>query len=229
MRSKLMMAIPVWPHARKSLAAALLVSCTGLAGLAGTAGLVSAQELKSANPNDFVKSAVETVVKAAKSDPAAKDGDIVAMTRVVHREFLPYTDFERTTQMATGASWDAATPDQRKQLVAQFTELLMHTYALQLTQIRDTKVQFKFDAAKIDAKGDDGVVQTEVKGIGTGDALQVGYRIARTQGVWHIYDIDMMGVWLSTIYKGQFSGQLAKNGVDGLIKYLSDHNARFAK
>jgi phospholipid transport system substrate-binding protein len=189
----------------------------------------SAQDAKSSNPNDFVKSAVETVVKAAKADPAAKDGDIGAMTKVVRREFLPYTDFERTTQIAVGAAWDSATPDQRKQLVQQFTELLVHTYALQLTQIRDQTVQFKFDPAKIDAKGSDGVVHTEVKGIGSGDSLQVGYRIAKTAGSWRIYDIDMMGVWLTHIYQGQFSGQLAKTGVDGLIKSLADHNARFAK
>jgi phospholipid transport system substrate-binding protein len=189
----------------------------------------SAQDVKSSNPNDFVKSAVETVVKAAKADPAAKDGDIGAMTKVVRREFLPYTDFARTTQIAVGAAWDSATPDQRKQLVQQFTELLVHTYALQLTQIRDQTVQFKFDPAKIDAKGSDGVVHTEVKGIGSGDSLQVGYRIAKTAAGWRIYDIDMMGVWLTHIYQGQFSGQLGKNGIDGLIKSLADHNARFSK
>jgi phospholipid transport system substrate-binding protein len=204
----------------KFVAAALAMCCMTVA---------SAQDVKSSNPNDFVKSAVETVVKAAKADPAAKDGDIGAMTKVVRREFLPYTDFERTTQIAVGAAWDSATPDQRKQLVQQFTELLVHTYALQLTQIRDQTVQFKFDPAKIDAKGSDGVVHTEVKGIGSGDTLQVGYRIAKTAAGWRIYDIDMMGVWLTHIYQGQFSGQLSKTGVDGLIKSLADHNARFSK
>jgi phospholipid transport system substrate-binding protein len=218
--SKLMLVANTRKYAAGLLAVVLAASC---------ATVVSAQEAKPSNPNDFVKSAIETVVKAAKSDPAAKDGDIGAMTKVVRREFLPYTDFERTTQMATGAAWDTATPEQRKQLVQQFTDLLVHTYALQLTQIHDQTVQFKFEPAKIEAKGDDAVVHTEVKGIGSGDDLQVGYRIAKSATGWHIYDIDMMGVWLSTLYKGQFGSQLAKNGVDGLIKYLSDHNARFAK
>jgi ABC-type transporter MlaC component len=196
---------------------------------AGWFTAASAQGVQSSNPNEFIKSAVETVVKASKTDPGAKDGDVGAMTKVVQREFLPYTNFERTTQLAVGQAWKTATPDQQKRLVQLFTDLLVHTYALQLTQIHDQSVAFSFQPAKVNAGGTDGVVRTEVKGTGSGDDLQVGYRVAKTPAGWRIYDIDMMGVWLIQLYQRQFGDQLAKNGVDGLIKYLADHNARFQK
>jgi ABC-type transporter MlaC component len=38
----------------------------------------------------------------------------------------------------------------------------------------------------------------------------------------------MMGAWLIQVYQTQFQDQLNKGGVDGLIKFLTEHNARSA-
>jgi phospholipid transport system substrate-binding protein len=191
-----------------------------------TAG--AAQGVKSSSADESVKNAVETVVKTSKTDAAAKNGDVNAMAKVVQREFVPYTDFERTTRLAIGAPWKSATPAQQKQLVDQFTRLLVVTYAVQLTQIQDQNVAFTFKPANLNAAGNDAVVQTEVVGAAGNDPMQVGYRLAKTSSGWRIYDIDMMGMWLIQLYQRQFGDQVAKNGIDGLIRYLTDHNARYA-
>jgi ABC-type transporter MlaC component len=207
---------------KRLLAVAVLLFCTTGAAFA------QAARTGAANPNDAVRNAVETVVKAARSDPTARNGDVNATARIVERDFLPYTDFQRTTRIAVGSAiWNKATPDQRKQLFEQFQTLLVHTYALQLTQIRDQNVRFRFEPATIGANGSDAVVKTSVQG--TGDDLDVGYRLGRTADGWKIYDIDMMGAWLIQLYQQQFASQIAQGGIDGLIKYLSAHNARFGK
>lgn len=180
-----------------------------------------------ANPNTAVKQAVETVVKAAKADPASRAGDVLATVKVVERDFLPYTDFRRTTRLAVGAAWKTATPAQQQQLFEQFQTVLVHTYALQLTQLRGQELTFHFSPATLSANGTDAVVNTRVSG--SGDDLEVGYRLGRTSEGWKIYDIDMMGAWLIQIYRQQFADQIARNGIDGLIKYLAAHNARFGK
>jgi phospholipid transport system substrate-binding protein len=183
-----------------------------------------------ATPDETIRRAVENTVKAAKADPAARDGDIDATTRVVAREFLPYTDFARTTRLAVGAAWTRATPEQQKQLVALFQTLLVHTYAVQLTQIHDQQVSFSYGQAKVGASGSDAVVQASVKGMSAGgDDLDVGYRLGKTPEGWKIYDIDMMGAWLILVYSQQFTDQINKGGIDGLIRFLSEHNARFGK
>jgi ABC-type transporter MlaC component len=170
------------------------------------------------------KDAVETVVKAAQADPAARNGDVQATAAVVRKDFLPYTDFLRTTRLALGAAWKTATPEQQRQVFEQFQTLLVRVYAVQLTQIHDQKVSFRFDPAVVDAGGNDAVVHGAVKG--TGDDLEFGYRLRRSASGWKIYDIDMMGSWLIQVYQQQFTDQMARGGVDGLIKFLAAHNAR---
>ncbi|VVE89249.1 MlaC/ttg2D family ABC transporter substrate-binding protein [Pandoraea bronchicola] len=211
-----------------------LVTAIATVAVSGIAGVSSAwAQANSANPNDMVKTAVETVVKAAKADAAARDGDVSATARVVAREFLPYTDFHRTTRYAVGPkAFDTATPAQQQQVFEQFQQLLVNTFALQLSQVRGTQISFKFSPAKLTANSTDVVVGASVSG--TGDNLSVAYRLAKTDKGWKIYDINMMGenvadAWLIQLYQPQFKARIAQGGIDSLIAYLREKNERFGK
>ncbi|KAK46382.1 ABC transporter substrate-binding protein [Caballeronia sp. LZ029] len=184
------------------------------------------EALAQTSPDAVVKNAVEGTVNAMKADPQARGGDMAKITQLVETRFLPATDFQRTTRIAVGKAWASATPEQQKQLYDQFQTLLVRTYAASLSQLRDQDVKFKFDAPNIDANAKDTVVESHV--ISTGGDNPVRYRLEKTPQGWKIYDIDMMGAWLIQVYQQQFAGQLQKGGVDGLIKFLSEHNARSA-
>lgn len=186
----------------------------------------SGAALAQTNPDAVVKSAVEGTVSAMKADPQARGGDMAKITQLVETRFLPATDFQRTTRIALGKAWASATPEQQKQLYDQFQTLLVRTYAASLAQLRDQDVKFRFDSPNLDASAKDAVVESHV--ISTGGDNPVRYRLGKTAQGWKIYDIDMMGAWLIQVYQQQFAGQLQKGGVDGLIKYLSEHNARSA-
>ena len=200
----------------------LSVCLTFLAGALFLSGNAHAQ----ASPDAVVKSAVEGTVAAMKADPQARGGDMAKITQLVETRFVPNTDFQRTTRIAVGKAWSTATPEQQKQLYDQFQVLLVRTYASSLPQFRDQDVKFVFDAPKVDADAKDTVVESHV--ISTGGDNPVRYRLEKTPQGWKIYDIDMMGAWLIQVYQQQFAGQLSKGGVDGLIKFLTDHNARTA-
>lgn len=173
-------------------------------------------------PEAQVRAAVENVVGTIQSDPATRGGDIVKIRAVVQRQFLPYTDFEYTTRLAVGKAWKEATPEQRQQLFQQFQSLLVSTYALSLSQLREQNVKFQYSAAKQGGGANDAVVQTHV--MANGEDMQIDYRLTRSQSGWKIYDINMMGAWLIEIYRRQFADILAKDGVDGLLKFLERHN-----
>jgi phospholipid transport system substrate-binding protein len=183
------------------------------------------QQVDSRSPDVMVKRTIEDVMSAIKADPAARAGDPDKINSVVEQKFLPYTDFMRTTRLAVGNAWSKATPDQQKALFEQFQTLMAHTYAVQLAQIRDQNVQFKFQPmAPLPAGATDTVVKTLV--VNNGDAMNIDYRLNKTSSGWKIYDINMMGAWMIGIYRQQFADQIARGGIDGLIKFLAAHNER---
>ncbi|SEB11036.1 MlaC/ttg2D family ABC transporter substrate-binding protein [Paraburkholderia sartisoli] len=190
------------------------------------AALVSTAAFAQSAPDAVVKAAVEGTVNAMKADPQARGGDMARITQVVETHFVPSTNFQRTTRIAVGKAWTTATPEQQKQLYEQFQKLLVGTYAASLSQLRDQDVKFRFLPSTATAGDKDAVVQSHVISNGGDDAI--GYRLEKTASGWKIYDINMMGAWLIQVYQTQFSDQLAKGGVDGLIKFMIAHNARSA-
>ncbi|WP_354687875.1 ABC transporter substrate-binding protein [Cupriavidus necator] len=177
-----------------------------------------------ASPERLVQAAVEGVIGTIQSNPETRAGDLGKITGVVQKQFLPYTDFQRTTRLAVGGAWRTATPEQQKQLYEQFQMLLVRSYAVSLSQLREQNVKFRYQPVKGGSGATDVVVQTRV--INKADEMQIDYRLQRTPNGWKIYDINMMGAWLIEVYRKQFADIVARGGVDGLVKYLTTHNAR---
>ncbi|PLZ04143.1 ABC transporter [Burkholderia sp. WAC0059] len=188
------------------------------------AALVSGTACAQTIPDTVVKNAVEGTVDAMKADPQARSGDMARITAVVESHFVPSTDFERTTRIAVGKAWTTATPQQQQQLYQQFQLLLVRTYAASLAQLRDQQVTFNFVPSHTAADAKDTVVQSHV--ISNGGDDEIDYRLEHAASGWKIYDINMMGAWLIQVYQNQFAEQLSRGGIDGLIKFLTDHNAR---
>lgn len=190
-----------------------------LALLVGSAGGV-----EPASPEDLVRTAVEGVINTIQADPAARSGDVGRIGHLVEEKFLPYTDFLHTTRLAVGGPWKNATPEQQKAVFEQFQTLIVHTYALELTQISDQKIKFQYGPLQAAGSGGDVIVKTHL--VTASDDNEIDYRLSRSAGAWKIYDINILGAWLSNLYRNQFAGRLDKEGMDGLEKALREHNGR---
>jgi ABC-type transporter MlaC component len=182
-----------------------------------------AQQVAERTPEQTLRSTIEKVMSAIRSDPGARAGDPERTLVIVRRDFLPSTDFMLTTQYAVGSAWARATPAQREALFREFQTLLARIYAIQLTQIQQENTQFSYaPATRSAANATDAVVKTTV--VTGADAMPIDYRMHKTSAGWKIYDINMMGAWMIQVYRQQFAARLATEGVDGLIRYLAAHN-----
>ncbi len=196
---------------KRHLFAVLVSAFVGVAAHAQTA------------PIDVVKHAVVGTVDAMKKDPAARGGDMAKITQIVHEDFIPSTNFDRTVRIAVGQSaFNQATPEQQKELAEQFSTLMTRTYAASLAQLGSQDARFAFKEGT--TTPNDALVMSTVTT--PGDSQAVGYRLGKVGNDWKIYDIDMSGAWLIQVYQGQFKAQLQQGGVPALIDYLKKHNAR---
>jgi phospholipid transport system substrate-binding protein len=186
---------------------------------------VGAQQADNQSPDVMIKRTIEDVMSTIRADPEARAGDPDKVRSVVEQKFLPHTDFLRSTRSAVGSDWSKATPAQQKALFEQFQTLMVRTYAAELIQIRDQNVQFKFQPmAPPPLDATDAVVKSVV--VTNGDTMNIDYRVNKTGSGWKIYDINMMGAWMIAIYREQFATQIAKGGIEELVKVLAAHNER---
>jgi phospholipid transport system substrate-binding protein len=177
------------------------------------------------SPDGLVKALVTDVMNTIKVDKDIQAGNINKVMALVDTKIVPYTNFQKTTQMAMGKNWSRATPEQQKLIMTEFKTLLTRTYAGALTQVKDQTVTYK--PFRMEAGDTDVVVRSQV--MNKGDSIQLDYRLEKVGDTWRLYDINVLGAWLIEAYRGQFNNQISTNGIEGLIKFLQDRNAALAK
>lgn len=191
-------------------------------GILAFAGFANAQQEA---PDALVKRISQEVLDIAKTDKEIQSGNQKRVLELVEAKIIPFVDFQRMTALAAGRFWREATPEQQKQLTDQFRSLLVYTYSGAISQIRDQKVDFK------PLRADPSATEVEVRSQviqPRGEPIQLNYRLEKEPSGWKIYDVNVLGAWLVETYKGNFSSEISKGGIDGLIKALSERNKKLA-
>lgn len=183
-----------------------------------------AQAPDTSTPDGLIRALVDDVMATVKADKDMQAGSIPKITAMIEQKILPNANFQKTTQIAMGRNWSKATPEQQKQITEEFKMLLIRTYAGAISQIRDQTVQFRpYRGAPDDT---DATVRTQV--INKGEPIQMDYRLEKTPQGWKVYDINVLGAWLTEAYKGSFNTIAGQQGIDGVIKTLQDRNRQLA-
>ena len=172
-------------------------------------------------PDAMIKQVAGDVIESVKSDKAIQAGDIGRIHGLVDTQVLPHVDLQRMTAAVVGKAWKTATPDQQAKLQTEFKTLLIRTYAGALTKVNaQTSIELKPTRSAPDDT--DVTVRTNVKG--SGDPIEIDYKLEKLPTEWKIFDVNVLGVWLVDQYKSSFAQQIASNGIDGLISTLVAKN-----
>jgi phospholipid transport system substrate-binding protein len=180
---------------------------------------------QSAPPDELIRTLSGQILERIKSDKELQAGDLKRLSQFVDETIMPSVNFERMTALSVGRSWRQATPEQQKQLMAEFRALLLRTYAGALSAVKDQTVRVKPLRA---AQGDTEVIVRSEIVQSRGDPIQLDYRMEKTEASWKIYDLNVLGVWLVETYRNQFAQEINARGIDGLIRTLAERNRQFA-
>ena len=165
------------------------------------------------SPEALVKQTVDEVLKVIKQTK-----DQRKLIEAAEQKVLPHFDFKQMTQLAVGRSWSQASAAQQEALERGFRTLLVRTYTAALSRSSgDVKVEIKPSAAKPTA--DETIVRTVAAESGK-QPVQIDYRMVMTPNGWKVYDVVVENLSLVTTYRSQFQSEIARAGIDGLIKSL---------
>lgn len=196
--------------------------------LASFAFVFAAQSYAQEAPDALVKRVSVDVLNAAQKDKEVKKGNMQQIFKLVEERIMPYVDFRKTTSLAIGKYWRQASPEQKEELTKQFHDLLFYTYASAISKINaGHKLQFQPLRARPDAT--DVIVNSRIIQPNNPEPILLAYRLEKQDAGWKIYDINVMGAWLVETYKTTFTNEIAKTGIDGLIKTLKEKNASLSK
>lgn len=172
-------------------------------------------------PDALVSNVTNEVLDILAKTPESQTKRRQAAMRLIEEKIAPHFDFTRMTALAVGRGWSEADEGQRDALTGAFRTLLVRTYANALGSYAGQKVSFK-PSAPSGQKGES-TVRSEIQQSGA-PSITVDYRLARTDGVWKVFDVVVSNVSLVANYRSSFANELARGGADGLIQALRDKN-----
>jgi len=174
-------------------------------------------------PDALVAKTVNEVLLVIKQKPDKKTLHDLAEKRV-----LPHFDFAAMTRLAVGRHWREASDSQKKALEDGFRSLLVSTYVAALNQSASSNQSVDVKPAGVSPGQDDVTVRTLVKEPGR-QPISVDYRMALGTGGWKVYDVVVESLSLVTNYRGSFTSEIARSGIEGLIKTIDEKNRKLAE
>lgn len=146
-----------------------------------------------------------------------------AVRAEVEQVLFPRFDFLRMTALAVGKHWRSATPEQKEALIVEFRTLLTLTYFNTMLRYRDAKITIKPDVI-LENEGKEATVKSSVLVKDIKEPVAIDYVLYNTTEGWKVFNVNVEGASLVTVYRNQFGDEITKGGIDGLIATLKNKN-----
>jgi phospholipid transport system substrate-binding protein len=172
-------------------------------------------------PGEQVKATIDQVMEVLR-DPAFQGASKKTERREKLRQIiLPRFDFTEMAKRALGSNWNRY-PEQQREFVTAFTQLLEETYADQIEAAKGEKVAY------LSERTDKDYAEVATKVISPkGEETSMTYKLHSVGSDWKVYDIVVENVSVVNNYRAQFNRVLSSTSLDELIKRIKEK--RFQK
>jgi len=168
-------------------------------------------------PTEQIRSAINQgieILRDAKLDDKRQRAETINRLREI---VFPLFDFTEMAKRSLGAHWRRLNPQQQKQFVSAFTELLETTYADKIDLYEGQKVAYVSESVDKD------YAQVATRVIGkNSQAYSVDYKLHRVDGKWRIYDVSAEQISLVNNYRSQFHRVIVNHSFDELLKRIQE-------
>jgi phospholipid transport system substrate-binding protein len=166
-------------------------------------------------PTEEIRTAIDKgvqILKSAKLDSSKDRAKVINQLReIVYTRF----DFEEMAKRSLGSHWRRLSPQQQKEFVTAFTDLLETTYADKIDLYEGQQVEFVGETI------DKNYAEVNTRVVGKNrENYSVDYRLHQTGGKWRIYDVVAENISLVNNYRSQFNRVVVNSSVEELIKRI---------
>lgn len=194
---------------RRILAAVVAVS---------VALLMAPAPSRAGEPTDQIRGAIDRVLEILKKkDLQAKEKRAERRT-LLREEISKAFDFDEMAKRSLGPAWRQRTPEERKEYVALFRQVLENSYLGKVEAYQGEKIRYVKDSV---AEGRFAAVETLIV-TGKGQEIPLNYRLVKEKSEWRVYDVVIEEISLVNNYRSQFAAILQRSSFQDLLARLRE-------
>ena len=179
--------------------------------------LLIAVPVRAAEPTEAIKQTTDKILSII-TDPAFKPSSKTAEREKLIRQAVDERfDWDEMARRSLATHWAKRTPEERKEFVPLFADLLERTYMKKVEDYSGEKVLYERETKD----GDYATVRIKIVTKKNKD-IPVEYRLKKEGNDWLIYDVSIEGVSLVNNYRTQFNSIITQASYENLIKRLKE-------
>ena len=167
-------------------------------------------------PGDQVRQTTDKLLAILK-DPQLKGESKKSERRHKLKEVLYQRfDFTEMAQRSLGSEWRRRSPEEQKEFVKLFTDLLERAYLDKIESYSGENFQYLKER-----EDDNNYAQVDTKLVDKkGQEFAINYRLYNTKGDWKVYDVVIENVSIVNNYRAQFTRVLASSSYEELVNRM---------
>jgi phospholipid transport system substrate-binding protein len=168
------------------------------------------------SPKEQIKKTVDNVISILK-DPKYKGEKNSRQRRTALRnEIGKVLDFEEMAKRSLGVYWKERTPQEKKEFVDLYKDLLIRSYSGKIESYTDEEIIYTDERIE---NGKYAEVKTKII---TKDKkeIPIDYKLYFNGKEWKVYDLVIEGVSLVSNYRSQFNKIIRNHSYQDLVKRM---------
>jgi phospholipid transport system substrate-binding protein len=182
--------------------------CVSLGAFLTQPGSVSAGA-----PTEQIQSAVERVTTILKDPKLQAEAKRKELKDAVYPKF----DFTEMARRSLGSHWQRRSPEEQREFVRLFTELVENAYMTNLDGYQGEKVVIGGERQDKEFAEVDTKIITK-----KGEEFAVNYKLRQAGNDWKIYDVVIENISIVNNYRSQFNRVIAQSSFDDLFRKMKD-------
>jgi phospholipid transport system substrate-binding protein len=164
-------------------------------------------------PTEQIQSAIEKVTSILRDSTLQTEAKRKELRQTVYPKF----DFAEMARRSLGNHWQRRSPDEQRDFVRLFTEMVEQAYMQNIEAYQGEKVII------LGEKPDKEFAQVDTKIVTKkGEEFAVSYKLHQTSSEWKIYDVVIENISLVNNYRSQFNRVIAQSSYDELFRKMKD-------
>ena len=175
-------------------------------------------------PTEQVRQSVEEIRSVFRdkelSRPENKKERNAQLRRIVEFRF----DFEEMSKRSLGIHWRKRTPEERKEFVALYKDLLEDVYLRKLER-HDSEIKEHLEdrVVYLDERVENSYALVRTNIVTKKEVtIPIEYKLLKKGNKWEVYDVVIEGVSLVNNYRNQINSIIRSNSYEELVKRLKN-------
>jgi len=170
-----------------------------------------------ANPMEEIKQTTDKILSIV-TNPALKAPLKTAEREKLIRQAVDERfNWEEMARRSLATHWAKRTPEEKKEFIRLYADLLERTYMKKVEDYSGEKVLYEGEIKE----GDYATVKVKIVTKKNKD-IPVEYRLMKNGDSWFIYDVSIEGVSLVNNYRTQFNSIISQSSYENLVKKLRE-------